>query len=427
MLKRISVVFGSMAMVVPLLTVACGSDDGGDGGLLGAGASTTGSGGTTGINLGGNGTGASSSSNRDGGSVDLTQEEVEAIADSACTGWSTEGEELPAVLQLVVDVSGSMEDPAPGGNDNESKWDVTREALRDAMDNLPDSVSVGVLYYPNQDPGESTTPRPVDACVNVDAMLPIGVLGPTGGQQRDDIDQSLDDARTGDLTPTHDAYRYALQEGLIPYETRARKFMLLITDGAPTMRLECIGESGGNVTDQPTQPIIDDIAGAYAQGISTFLIGSPGSERSSESNTDMRPWLSRAAMEGGTAQPNCSENGPDFCHLDMTQEADFAQALSDGLASIVGQVIDSCTFVIPPPPADQSIDSNTTNVIINWGSGSSSLILPDDNGDCSEGWQLNGDGDIVLCSATCDEVKGDANATLQLTFGCTSEDIIPVR
>ncbi|HEV8246566.1 MAG TPA: vWA domain-containing protein, partial [Polyangiaceae bacterium] len=338
-----------------------------------------------------------------------------------------EGEELPAVLQLVVDVSGSMDDPAPGADNGDSKWDVTRKALRNAIDAMPDSVSVGVLYYPNRDVSDSTDPRPVDRCVNVDAMIPIDMLGPQGDPQRDQIDQSLDDANTGDLTPTHDAYRYALQESLIPYMTSARKFMLLITDGEPTMRLECIGQTGNNVMDQPTQPIIDEIAGAFAQDIRTFLIGSPGSQESSESMTDMRPWLSRAAIEGGTAPDGCMENGPDYCHLDMTQEPDFAQALTDGLASIVGQVVDSCTFVMPPPPDGQTIDPNLTNLIINWGSGDSSLILPDDVGDCTEGWQFNDKGEVVLCSATCDDVKADSGATVQLTFGCSTGDIIPVR
>jgi hypothetical protein len=407
------------------MTLACGSSEE-DGGLSGSGANGSGAtGGTTTINVGGSGA-TTGTGTHDGGSIPLTEDEVDAIADSACAGWSTEGESLPAVLQLVVDVSGSMEDPAPGSNG--SKWDVTSGALNDAIDSLPDSVSLGVLYYPNQQTGSSDTARDVDECVNVDEMVPIDLLG--ANNHRDDVIQSLDDADTGSLTPTHDAYRYALAQGLIPYQTSSRKFMLLITDGAPTMRLDCIGEGGGGggmVMDQPTQPIIDEIAGANDVGIRTFLIGSPGSEESSESNTDMRPWLSRAAIAGGTAAANCEENGPNFCHMDMTQEPDFAQALADGLASVVGQVVDSCTFAIPPSPDGQAINPAETNLIINWSNGDSTLILPDNTGDCSEGWQFTGTDEVTLCSASCDAIQGDAGARVQLTFGCSTEEVIPVR
>ncbi len=419
----------SLLFFAALLSSACGSSDDSEDGGLGANGSNAGTAGSTGIDINGNGGNGTGTGTNDGGTVELTPDDVAAIADAACAGWTTEGENLPAVLQLVVDVSGSMEDAAPGTND--SKWDVTRAALDDAIATLPASVSLGVLYYPNQDAGQSTTPRDVSECVNVGEMVPIDLLGGDGAAQRDLVEQSLQDANTGSLTPTHDAYRYALENGLVPYQTSARKFMLLITDGAPTMALECIGTGGGRnggmVMDAPTQPIIDEIAGAYEQGIRTFLIGSPGSEESSQGGDDMRPWLSQAAIEGGTAATNCEVDGPNFCHMDMTQEPDFGQALSDGLASIVGQVVDSCTFVVPPPPSGQALDPGLTNLIINWTSGSSSLVLPDDIGDCSEGWQFDADGQVVLCAATCEQVKADAGATVQLTFGCSTNDIIPVR
>jgi hypothetical protein len=320
----------------------------------------------------------------DGGTQDLTADQVDDITNAACTGWAGEGENLPAVLQLVVDVSQSMDEDAPGAR-NQSKWDVTREALRDALGALPGSAAAGVLYYPNQSVQLSTRPRDVDACVNVDALVPIDVLGAANSMQRRDIDQSLDDADTNGYTPTHDAYKFALEESLQPYETPANKFMLLITDGSPTMALQCIGESsgggrGGGVQDAPTQPIIDAVKAASDAGIRTFVIGSPGSEESSSGmGGDKRPWLSEAAQVGGTAAPGCNNDGPNFCHLDMTQSADFAQALVEGLGTVVGQIIDQCTFAFPEPPPGQSIDANKTTVIVQTATGST-LVLPDNHG-----------------------------------------------
>jgi hypothetical protein len=404
--------------------------------LSGCGSSSDGSegdgpgssGGTRGLDLGGGGP-TFTSGPHDGGTVPLTPDEVATIEGAACTGWSAEGENLPAVLQLVVDVSGSMDDDAPGSR--RSKWDETHDALSQAIDTLPASVSAGILYYPNRDTGSSTTERPVNACVRVDAMVPIGVLGNANSAQRRNLQSSLDDADVNSYTPTHDAYSYALENSLVPYQAQANKFMLLITDGAPTMSRGCIGGDmgrmgGGGVMDAPTAPIVDEIAGAFGQGIRTFLIGSPGSEESSDGNGDMRPWLSQAAQQGGTAKAGCQVDGPSFCHLDMTQEPDFAQALVDGLAAVVGQIIDTCTFAVPPAPDGQTVDPGLTTLIVQSSSGAT-LILPDDTGDCTEGWNFNAAGQVELCPTTCNRVKGDASATVQLMFGCSVDQVIPVK
>lgn len=400
----------------------CGSSEGD-----GDGAGANGSGGTNGgLVLGG---GGGKTGTHEGGLVPLTPEQVDDITNAACTGWAAEGENLPAVLQLVVDVSGSMDDPAPGGN-RRTKWQVTREALREAIDTLPASVSAGVLYYPNRDTGSSTTMRPVNACVNVDEMVPIAILGNNGSAQRGALQRSLDDANTDSYTPTHDAYHHALKSSLEPFQAQANKFMLLITDGAPTMSLGCIGgDTGGmmgSVMDAPTQPIVDEIKAAFGTGIRTFLIGSPGSEESSESDMDMRPWLSKAAQEGGTAKAGCQVDGPNFCHLDMTQEPDFGQALVDGLATVVGQIIDTCTFAVPPAPDGQTVDPNLTTLIIESSMGAT-LALQDDKGDCGEGWRFNTSGQVELCPATCEKIKGDASARVQLMFGCTVDQVVPVK
>ena len=84
---------------------------------------------------------------------------------------------MPAVLQLVVDVSGSMDERAPGSS--ESKWTVTHAALEEAIGALGPDTAIGALLYPNQPwwTGESVEPRPISECVAIDEMLPIDVLG----------------------------------------------------------------------------------------------------------------------------------------------------------------------------------------------------------------------------------------------------------
>jgi hypothetical protein len=408
------------------LMLACSSDDGDDGSGVGASASA-GTGPVVNLTGGANGIG-----NSDGGTRPLTDEQITQIQMGACAGWRTEGEPLPAVLMLVVDVSGSMnESPDSNGNDQncgpdpqcESKWEITRDALSDAIGTLPASSSVGVLYYPNGDSPENDTPTDVDACVNVDEMVPIGLLGPDGSMHRDDVLQSLDDANTGNYTPTHDAYTYGFENALRPYATSSPKFMLLITDGAPTMSLGCV--RGAETQDMPTAPIIATVAAAAAEGIKTFIIGSPGSEQSAEmGGGDMRPWLSEAAMQGGTAIPGCSNAGPNYCHMDMTQSADFAAALREGLGSVAQQIA-TCTYAIPTPSNGMVIDTGAVNLIVHSSTGSV-LVLPDGQGGCTEGWTFNTDGSVQLCDATCAAVQADASARVELLFGCAPGDI-PVQ
>jgi len=397
---------------------ACGSSE--DNGGVAGGQGANNSGGT--LNLGSNGPGTGGSQlgtdDRDGGTRMLSDEQVAAISDLACAGWTTEGEALPAVLQLVVDVSGSMERDAPGSND--SKWEVTRDALSSAIEELGAQTAVGVLYYPNQDTSASENARDIDACVNTDELVPIAPLGAANSAAREALQRSLTRANTGSGTPTHDAYQYALDNGMRVYQSSASKFMLLITDGQPTFAQSCIGT--GNV-DQPVpeQPIVEAIAPAAAEGIRTFVIGSPGSEENVSTGADARPWLSEAATAGGTATPGCTDAGPNFCHMDMTEEPDFAAALAEGLGEIAGQ-INTCTYAIPPAPKGEEIDLAKVNLIVSSG-GESQLVLPDDMGNCGEGWQLNAEQQIVLCEDTCARVQADGGARVQLLFGCSSDEV----
>ena len=82
------------------------------------------------------------------------------------------------------------------------------------------------------------------------------------------------------------------------------------------------------------------------------------------------------------------------------------------------------TYDIPDPPAGQTIDPNLVNLIVTTSSGASQLVLPDSNGDCTEGWQLSGN-QVVLCDGTCSRVQADG-AALQLLFGCeTGGGVVP--
>jgi len=363
--------------------------------------------------------GAGGKSSFDGGTAPLTDDQFELIQNDSCAGWVAEGESVPSLLQLVVDVSSSMSARAPGTN--ESKWEVTRDALLEAVvgvngSGLPASVSVGLLFYPNKRAEVRETPQDISACVDTDARVPIALLGPENGSHRERIREAIEDAELEQSTPTHDAYRHALEEAVLPASFDGEKFMLLITDGAPTVALGC-SNPAGRIQDVDPDPIVDEIRRAAEAGVKTFLIGSPGSEPN-------RDWMSYAAVLGGTAPPGCDVDGPDYCHMDMTTAPNFSAALRAGLSEIVG-LVSPCRFAFAEPPNNQEIDAGKINVVLSNG-GQHTLVIRDDQGDCSEGWQLAGGNEVLLCPDTCERVQSDPSMTVTLAFGCRSYTEPPI-
>ena len=368
------------------------------------------------INLGGGGSGTVIPGNGslNGGMVPLTKNEVDSIKNAACVGQAVEGESLPSVLELVIDVSSSMKDPAPGTN--RSKWEETRDALITAVPGptsgggLGSGIGVGLLFYPNTKSTANASPTDITSCVNTSAIVPPALLGNNTGAQRTKVRDAIQQAVLQQSTPTHDAYKYAFENGIQKTKLPGKRFMLLITDGTPTLSLGCVNTSG-NFNAVDPEPIVAQIQTAANAGVKTFLIGSPGSEGN-------RNWMSRAARIGGTALPNCSDNGPNYCHMDMTTAPNFGAELAKGLASVAG-AITPCNYTFPPPPSGQTIDANLINVILTSSSGSQ-LAVRDDQGDCTQGWKLTTGNEIQLCPDTCKAVQQDASISVDVVFGCSS-------
>ena len=420
-MKRWLVLPGLLGLGV--LSAGCGDKEGDAmAGAGGSAASTAGSAGTLNLNTGGGagslGSGATSGSSamQDGGVIELTDDQVDDLNGDSCAGWSAEPETQPAVLQLVVDTSLSMDEP-PGGrrgggrNNDPTKWDITRDALQEVLATLPEELAIGLFFYPNMSTEGSDDPRPVSECVNVDEGIPVAALT---DQHRETLISVFDDTEPNGWTPTHGAYEHALDSSLLPADFPGQKYLLLITDGVPTLTHDCEGrQDNGQAEPVDTDPIVAAIADARGAGVRTFLIGSPGSEEG-------RQWMSLAAIQGATARAGCQIEGAPYCHMDMTTAPDFGAALRAGLNQVTGEI--SCTYDIPEPPDGETIDPNLVNLIVTTSSGASQLVLPDANGDCDEGWRLSGD-QVVLCDGTCSRVQSDG-ASLQLLFGCETGGVV---
>lgn len=437
----------AVGLAVPVLALGCGGDSsrgegsaggagplasGGSGGRATTGSSGTTqapvagrkgtSGGATGIVIPNGGTGGGINGQiLDGGEYPANQEIIDRINSEKCAGWEVEPEPIPVGIMLVMDNSSSMSRRAPGAPDDVTKWDVTRDSLLQAIPGvggdpgLSAEMGIGLLFYPNKQTEINGTPAAdVSRCLNTQALVPIQQLGPQGAPHRELVRNSIEEAVLIRSTPTHDAYKYALENGVLKSTLSGQRYMVLATDGTPTVSLNCVNPKPLDGVDP--EPIVAEITRAAQLGIKTFLIGSPGSERN-------RPWMSRAAVIGGTALPGCVEAGPNWCHLDMTEAPDFSQALKAGLAHIVGSVT-PCEYDTPTVEAGAKIDRALTNVTYTSpkiNGGSPVLVVRDDVGECTKGWRLTADDRVELCPETCNVVRDDKSLVVKVSYGCEAE------
>lgn len=358
-----------------------------------------------------------------GGEIPITAENYQKVVENSCNLEVNEPETVPAKIEMVVDVSSSMTQTASGSTRN--KWLETRDAIVNAFvgaagsdGGLPATVSVGLLFYPNINTSPKTTPSDISTCVKVDAMIPMKALGGNeAGSQRSVLRDALNGIQLGPQgTPTYDALRYGAEVGLLEggKSLGGEPYVVLITDGMPTLSADCSNPQG-RVSDVDPQPIVDLVSELYsAHGVKTYLIGSPGSENG-------REWMSHAAVLGHTAPAGCDEAGPNWCHMDLTSQPDFGQALLEGLQTIAGEVV-SCNYDVYATGVDgtTTVDPMLTTVVAKYGDGTRALINRDDtpNG-CTTGWYLDSaKKQVVLCAETCAKVQGDAKAGITVSYGC---------
>ncbi len=354
-----------------------------------------------------------------GAGVPVSQEAVDNFQDLSCAAWQVEPEPLAASLFFVVDASSSM-DASANNTNRRPKWDVTREAIAEAIAAMPDGSQVGLLGYPNTVWSGVGGPQ----CVNTDALFEAQFLGVA----REELLGALNAIETEMCTPTHDAYNAAV-EAFAAQSTSGQKYILLMTDGQPTIRAGC-GNQDGNCSAAIAGPtaeaeVVAAIAAARQEkNIKTFILGSPGSEEHTETRLDNRWWLSEAT-EAGDTMPTvraCSHTGEPYCHYDMTVETNFADGLNSALADIVGQVA-QCDYSIPPPSdGSQQVDRTAIHLVLVANGADYVEVYQAPSSECVHGWYLDGDR-VKLCPATCEIVQADPLMELQWLFGCSGISI----
>jgi hypothetical protein len=300
---------------------------------------------------------------------------------SGCAGTSSKAELLPLDMYIMLDQSGSMSGPVPGG----TRWTAVTQALGTfvGQPNLS-GVSVGIQYF--------GLPDTCNPAAYAKAEVEIAPLPGVASA----IITSMSQHSPSTGTPTSAALQGAIQHASDWEKAHPTHLTIVVfaTDGQP-------GQCDTNLAN------INAIAAAGLNGmpkILTFVIG----VGPSLSNLD------GIAAAGGTTTA---------FHVDTNGNAN--QDFLDAMNKIRGSVL-ACTYLIPPPPAGQTLDYTKVNVEYTPGAGGTPITIPKvmDKASCPSpglGWYYDDNAkptQIILCDDTCAQISMDAKASVNVILGC---------
>lgn len=333
--------------------------------------------------------------------------------DPSCAKTVARAEFVPANFLFVIDSSGSMNCNSPDGDaelasrcarfpiqedpTRPSKWEITKNALRNAFEVLLDKpqISAGLMLFPR----ETACGVKVDPSVNISTLNQAHLT-----VMADTLDQVTPEGETPVAGATILSYAH-LADRLRSRTLFGNSFVVLLTDGEETCAPSVL-----------ERWVEQDIPNARGFDIRTFVIGAPGSEAA-------RPLLSSVAWEGGTASSESCNHGPGGvdgdCHFDMTASIDLESELRAALESITRIDALTCEIDRPENPTGGGVDRNRVNVSFTPTGGEPEEI-GNDTATCAEanGWQYSTDDTkILICGEACRRVQ-DTAGELEVVFGC---------
>ncbi len=308
-------------------------------------------------------------------------------------------------LYFVLDHSGSMQD--------DNKWTTVRQVVADVVEKIGPRGKFGVAIFPNPSGGDNS-------CVAGAQVMPLSVgdspAGTAGVTTNLVIDTTNVPAQGG--TPTAATF-LALAPMLEGFS--GKTYAILATDGAPNCddNATCdVSQCSYNVDDDTgcptggppnccdpsgpvgpgaqggcidTGPTVSAVAALKANGISTYVIGLPGSEAYASV-------LDQVATAGGTAR--ASEP------LYYSVATADATALETQLAQIAAKITATCVFPLSPPPQAPT----ELNVYFD------DVVVPQDP---INGWNYDAaTATLTIVGTSCDEVLSGQVLNLRVIGGC---------
>jgi hypothetical protein len=308
----------------------------------------------------------------------------------------------------MLDRSLSMNDASAGG----TKWDVITQSL-DSFLKSPESATInaGIGFF-GISSQTSTKGASNSSCTATDyakPVVPIAVLGGTSGNATK-IANAISQTSPATNTPTEPAL-----QGAIDYASSWAKqnpthkvIVVFATDGLP---------NGCNSTVQGAANIA--AAGVSASpSIKTYVIGvfgdkdCPGGVSTGQSCTVVSN-TNAIAKGGGT--------GSAFI---VNASASTGEQFLGALNAIRAANQVGCNFKVTPPAKGTAIDFTRASVVYTPGTGTAQ-VLPWKSGAAAcgtaSGWYYDSDtapNQVLLCNASCNVVKADVAAKLDVTLAC---------
>jgi Mg-chelatase subunit ChlD len=292
--------------------------------------------------------------------------------DASCTATEVQASPVPLDIVIMLDRSASMMD--------NNKWTGTVAAL-DTFFAASSSAGIGVGL------GVFPVGSSCNKTMYQNLLVPIGALPQSQTALTTAIAGQMP---LGDTTPLQAAiegglYAAAQQKAAHPDHVVV---VVLATDGTAT----CV-----TLDPTPAQSAAD---GLTTNGIMTFTVAMQGSDTTT---------LNAVAQAGGTGHV-----------FDVTTDITlWSQALEQIRAKSL-----PCDVVIPPPPPGQQLDTGLVNVVYTPGGGAATTIpyaMSSANCGSNAGWYYDDAANptkVLFCPATCTVIKADANAKVDVAFGC---------
>ena len=391
-MRQNNYIFIAMGCGLCAVPVACGSNNGVEGGGAGTGGSgysQAGSSATGGSPYVGN---TSTGSTNSAGGTDANS------TSTGCAQQNVSIQALPPDIMIVLDRSLSMTDKPDGtvcaggslsgdgkcGTD--SKWYQTRIAVETVVQNTQAAVNWGLWWLGD----ESTT-----CGASTTAAVPII---PIGQDSYTPIQAALDgNTFTGAPgTPTAAVVKNA-HAYMSTLTDPNPKFLLLATDGEPNC-------ANGNVGSTDTTGATNAITNAHTAGIPTFVVGIATTTVATATTL-----LNSAAQAGCYPQTGAATQ-----YYAVTDTA----SLQDTLSRIVG-IATSCTIPLQNVPTDQD-----WNVAISATDSTGTHVEVPNS--ATDGWAYTdaSKSSITLVGTYCDGMKSGAYTDFNFIYSCSSHIVV---
>jgi hypothetical protein len=320
--------------------------------------------------------------------------------DSACASKTADVEPVPLDIYLMVDKTGSMNEPFDNqstlGDCNVdqtvvSRWCHTVNAIAGFI-RAQTSVGMRVaiqFFSGNDDCNGAAYATPAVGL----ALLP-------GNEQP--IINALNAAVPQGYTPTEGAIRGLTQYTSANLSPPRVMIGILVTDGDPTA---CV--RGIDALSDLISPHVS------STGIKIYVVGMTGA-----TYANLETW---AKAGGGPEHSNFCGGGIQPCHHYDVADGD-PQAFIQALQQIQNSAV-ACQYQLPTPEAGLLDPNKVIVAYLAGGTGTpQEFTRVTDAGSCVAGGfyydNNNTPHTIILCPATCAQVQADANAKVQVFLGC---------